>query len=393
MSDLLLKKFVKDYRNTRDPKVRYRYGILAEVTGMLCNLFLFALKLAIGLFMHASAIVSDGFNNLSDCITNIVALYGYHASAKPADAEHPFGHGRVEYIVSLIAAFAILVVGYQLFVSSVKGIIHPEAVTFNAVMTLILSASIAVKGWMAHFYQQLGRRTDSLLLLTASSDSKADMLTTGVTAVSVILSLWVRNIPIDGIVSLAVSLLILKSGLELSHRIIDQLLGLPTGDALYQQLEKSLRSDPRVLGVHDLIVHDYGPERKIGTAHIELDSSMSFNEAHDTADEAERRIRRELGVAMSLHMDPIDRSDPELSRYRIMLEEILKDINPDLTMHDLQLDHVNGKTVLSFDVKVPFDCRDTDDDIRNAIDMMSNADEKHISLHITFDRGYTEESA
>lgn len=391
MSDLLLKKFVKDYRNTKDPAVRYRYGVLAEVMGMLCNLFLFVLKLCIGLFMNASAIVSDGFNNLSDCITNIVALYGYHASHKPADAEHPFGHGRVEYVVSLLASLAILVVGYQLFVSSIKAILHPEALTFNAVLTCILAASIAVKGWMAHFYRKLGKATDSLILLAASQDSRADMLTTGVTAVSVVLSLWIDKLPIDGIVSLLVSLLIFRSGFELSHKIINQLLGLPVGRQLYEQLENSLREDPRVLGVHDIIVHDYGPDRKIGTAHIELDSSLSFTEAHEAADEAERRIRRELGVAMSLHMDPIDRNDPEVSRWRIRLEEILKDINPGLTMHDLHVEHEGRTAVLTFDVKVPFDCHDSDEDIRNAIEMMSNADEKRIRLDITFDRGYTEE--
>jgi cation diffusion facilitator family transporter len=388
MSDLLLKTFVKDYKHTEDPKVRYRYGILAVTLGMLCNLFLFILKLIIGLVMNASAIVSDAFNNLSDCITNIVSLYGYHAARKPADAEHPFGHGRVEYIVSFVASLAILVVGYELLVSSIQEIRHPGALSFNPVLTVILMASIAVKAWMAHFYQKLGKASDSLILLTASQDSKADILTTSVTVVSVFLSRAVKNFPLDGVVSFAVSLLILKSGIELSRRIINQLLGLPVGSDLYAKLESIIREDKRILGVHDMIVHDYGPDRKIGSAHIELDSSLSFVEAHEAADEAERRIRKKTGTAMSLHMDPIDIDNPVLSRYRVKLEEVLKMVNPDLTMHDLQMDRDGMNTVLSFDVKVPFDCRDSDEEMRRAIDMMM--EEKHLKLVITFDRGYTE---
>lgn len=391
MADFLVKTFVKDYRNVSDPKVRYRYGVLAVTTGMICNLFLFAVKLFIGIVMNASAIASDAFNNLSDCVTNIVSLYGYHAAKKPADAEHPFGHGRVEYIVSLLAAMAILVVAYQMLVSSIQEIRHPSALTFSPVLTCVLIATIFVKGWMAHFYNKLGDASDSLILKAAAQDSKADMLTTGVTAVSVFLSLWVKNLPVDGLVSLAVSLLIFKSGFELAHKIINQLLGLPVGSELYAELEKIIREDPRVLGLHDMVVNDYGPSCKIGSAHIELDSSLSFVEAHEAADEAERRIRRKTGVSMSLHMDPIDSHNPEVSHFRIELEEVLRFIDPDLSMHDLQMEKKGGTTVLSFDVQVPFKCPLKDDEIYTAMSEMMQADRHHISLAITFDRGYTEE--
>ena len=391
MTKYLLKWFVKDYTHTEKESVRLDYGTLSSVMGILCNLFLFALKFVIGTLMNVVSITGDAFNNLSDCLTCIVALFGYHMSARPADKEHPFGHGRIEYLVSLLAGVVIIVVGLELLRDSIDKILHPEAILFSLPLFVILAASVLVKVWMSRFYETLGKATDNTIMLASSKDSISDVFTTSATLVSLAFAAMVPSFPIDGIAGVIVAFVVMKAGYELAKDIIDRLLGKPAEGELYQQIREIILSFPETIGVHDVIVHDYGPVHRIGTAHVELDSRMSFMEAHKTVDEAERLLAEKLHIDMTLHMDPVEQDDAEAIAYRQMIIELLKSINPSITMHDFQHVHHGEKLILYFDVLIPFDVKDAPIAIQKKIDACLLEKNPNVSAVISFDHNFTED--
>ena len=391
MTKYLLKWFVKDYTHTEKESVRLAYGTLSSVIGILCNLFLFALKFVIGTLMHVVSITGDAFNNLSDCLTCIVALFGYHMSARPADKEHPFGQGRIEYLISLLAGVVIIVVGLELLRDSIDKILYPEAIVFSLPLFVILAASVLVKVWMSRFYETLGKATDNTIMLASAKDSISDVFTTSATLVSLVLAAMVPSFPIDGIAGVIVAFVVMKAGYELAKDIIDRLLGKPADAELYQKIKEIILSFPETIGVHDVIVHDYGPLNRIGTAHVELDSRMSFMDAHKTVDAAERVLLEKLHIHMTLHMDPVEQDDAEAIAYRQMIIELLKSINPSITMHDFQHVHHGEKLILYFDVLIPFDVKDAPIAIQKKIDACLLEKNPNVSAVISFDHNFTED--
>lgn len=391
MTKYLLKWFVKDYTHTEKESVRLAYGTLSSVMGILCNLFLFALKFVIGTLMHVVSITGDAFNNLSDCLTCIVALSGYYMAARPADKEHPFGHGRIEYLVSLLAGIVIIVVGLELLQDSFDRIMHPSVITFSLPLFVILAASVLVKVWMSRFYETLGKATDNTIMLASAKDSISDVFTTSATLVSLVLAAIVPSFPIDGIAGVIVAFVVMKAGYELAKDIIDRLLGKPADAELYQKIKEIILSFPETIGVHDVIVHDYGPLNRIGTAHVELDSRMSFMDAHKTVDAAERALLEKLHIHMTLHMDPVEQDDAEALSYRQLIIELLKSINPSITMHDFQHVHHGEKLILYFDVLIPFDVKDAPIAIQKKIDACLLEKNPNVSAVISFDHNFTED--
>ena len=259
MTDFLVRLFIKDSEDTDNEKVRFRYGLLSSCTGIVCNVLLFLIKLVSGLLMNSVSIVSDGFNNLSDCMSCLITLLGYKLASKPADREHPFGHGRYEYLVSLLVAVMIIVVTFQLFLSSIGKIMHPTPVHFDAVLFALLTASILVKVWMSAFNTKLGKKLNNMVMLTTAQDSRNDVFVTALSLVAMILSTVNRSIPFDGIFGIALAGILFYSGYSMIRDIVDRLLGAPADSSLTKKIRDEILSYPEIIGVHDMIIHEYGP--------------------------------------------------------------------------------------------------------------------------------------
>ncbi len=391
MTDLLVKLFIKDPDNVEDEKTRLAYGILSSITGIVCNIFLFFIKVVAGFLMNSIAVISDGFNNLSDCMSCLITMFGYKLASKPADKEHPFGHGRMEYIVSFVVSIIIFVVTFQLFVESVKKIFSPEVVHFSMGLFLLLLASILVKLWMSVFNTKLGKKLNNIVMLTTAKDSRNDVLTTAISLLAMILSSYFTHIPFDGIFGVVLSCFLFYSGYEIAKDIITRLLGTPADPELTEQITKQILSHSEIMGVHDMIIHDYGPGSKIGSAHAEVDSHMDFVKAHDVIDTAENEIQNHLHVMMTLHLDPVDVSNPEINAYHKEIQAVLDQLNCGLSMHDFRMVSGVTHTNLVFDVVYPFECKYSTQEIKDAIDKIFEGREKKIYTVIHFDRGFVQE--
>jgi cation diffusion facilitator family transporter len=391
MTQFLIKRFIKDPENIRDEKVRLAYGTLTSAIGMCCNIFLFILKGIIGLTIHSISIISDGFNNLSDCMSCLITLFGYRLSAKPADKEHPFGHGRMEYVVSFIVAIIIFIFGFQLLNTSIDKIIHPDEVSFNLVLVIILAASILVKVWMAFFYRSIGTKINNMAVKAASDDSRNDVLATAISLIAIVLSAFTKDIPFDGIAGVILACFIFYSGYGIAIEIINQLLGAPASNELTAAIRNQMLSHKEIVGVHDMIIHDYGPGVQIGSAHAEVNAKMDFLAAHDVIDEAEREIEENLHVMMTIHMDPIIVDDPLLNEYKKMVDAILNEIDPNLSMHDFRMVSGPTHTNLVFDILVPYDEKLSNIEIKDKIDAQLAGKPVKFYTVIHFDRGFISE--
>ncbi len=392
MTEWLVGHFIKNKDDVQNEQVRLAYGNLSSITGIVCNVFLFVLKFLIGLLSNSIAIISDAFNNLSDCLSCLVTMFGYHLAAKPADQEHPFGHGRMEYIVSFFVSGVILIVGFELFRSSITKIIHPEEVHFSWMMVIILAASILVKVWMGSFNKTLGKRINNIAMIATSQDSMNDVFATSATLAALILSAWIPSIPFDGIAGLVVSLFIFCSGYGIAKEIIDKLLGGPASHELTEKIRTLILSHPEIIGVHDMMIHDYGPGRQFGSAHAEVESSMDFLKAHDVIDQAEREVYEKTHVFMTLHMDPIDISDPQTNAYREEVMHILHSIDPKLSMHDFRVVYGQTHTNLVFDVVIPFGCTHSSQEITDRINSALSNQVQKLYTVITFDHEFTSDA-
>lgn len=391
MTEFLVRKFVKNYDDISNEKVRLAYGTLTSVAGMFCNIFLFILKLVIGLVINSISIISDGFNNLSDCLSNLITMLGYRLAAKPADKEHPFGHGRIEYVVSFIVAIIIFIFGFQLFTTSLDKIFNPTEVTFNPILLVILGSSILVKIWMSFFYKKIGTTIDNMAIKAAGEDSRNDVMATSISLVSLILSGFIPNIPFDGIAGVILACFIFYSGYGIANEIISRLIGEPASKELTNSIKNRMLSHPEIIGVHDMIIHDYGPGVQIGSAHAEVNAKMDFLEAHDVIDEAEREIAEEMHVMMTIHMDPVEVDNLKVKEYKDKVLSILHDIEPKLSMHDFRAVIGNTHTNLLFDVLVPYEVKLSNDEINERIDHALKNEGTKIYTVIHFDHGFIEE--
>lgn len=388
MPRLLIKWFIKNPENIADEKVRLAYGMLTAFTGIFCNVFLFALKLGLGLFMHSLSVVSDAFNNLSDCLSSLVTLFGYRLAARPADREHPFGHGRMEYIASLIVSVFILLCGFELLQTSVRGLLHPQEIRFSWPSAGIFAASILVKMWLSRMNAALGKKLNNTAMLAVAQDSRNDVFTTLGALTGLVFSRY-SAFPFDATAGAVVSCFILGGGISLFRKIISRLLGNPASYALTNEIRKIILLYPEVAGVHDMIIHDYGPGKKFGSAHVEMDAAMNFMHAHTIIDEAEREIYEKTHVSMTLHPDPLDLRDPRVADYRRRVLGILHGISPLLTMHDFRAIFGLHHTNLIFDVLVPYDFALSGQELQKRIDERLAEEDPPVYTVITFDHAFT----
>jgi len=387
VTDFLVKKFVKKHEEINDIKVRESYGTLSSVVGIICNIILFIAKFIMGTLANSISIVSDAFNNLSDCASCVVTLFGYKMAAKPADKDHPFGHGRFEYLTSLVIAMVIVLVGFELFMGSFDKIFHPSKLEYSYVVLTTLIISIAVKIWMGLFNRKLGKRINSGTMLATSKDSINDVVATFATMVALVASLW-TDAPLDGIMGIVVSLFILMSGFDIVKETVDVLLGQPADEKLVEQLKTMVEENPYALGMHDLIIHSYGPGNLIGSVHIEVDGKGNIMEIHDVIDELERDIYEELNVRITIHMDPVEMDNEHLNECRTMMIDIVKGIDGNLSLHDFRMVSGPSHTNLIFDVLIPYDCKLSEKFIKKEIEHKLSVYDTKYYVVITFERGY-----
>ncbi len=308
MIKFIIKKFIANYENVKDADVRKAYGVLSGTIGLLCNLLLFLIKFVTGLFANSIAIMSDAFNNLTDSGSSLITLLGAKLSNKPPDKEHPHGHGRYEYIATLIVAFLIFGVGWELLGSSIEKIINPVEVTINYLTLFILCFSILIKLWMYSYNRYIGKTIDSSMNIATAKDSLNDSLATTGILIGTIVGLYV-DLPIDGILGVAISLLIMYTGFTVAKDAVNSLLGqLPDAELLEQIYEIVSKSEPIKNG-HDLRIHDYGPGWKVASMHVMVPSDMAVSDAHNLIHELEQKIKKELGVDIVIHMDPDNLKD------------------------------------------------------------------------------------
>lgn len=387
MIQCLIKLFIKDYQNTKDDKVRERYGMFSSIVGIICNVLLFTIKYIMGTIAHSIAIISDGFNNLSDSASCIITMFGYKLAAKPADKEHPYGHGRMEYLTSLVIATIIMVVGAETLKESIGKVIHPQTVEYNHLILISLIFSIGMKLWMSFFYRTLGKKIQSTTMIATSKDSSNDVMATLGTVIALIASNFVQ-IPVDGIMGTVVSIFILFSGYGIIKETVDMLLGKPAEPELVAQLKEIVLSDDTVLGMHDLMIHNYGPGKMIGSVHVEVDAKGNLLEIHDKIDQIEKEIYAKLGLMMTIHMDPIEMDNEFVTQCKHMMEIILQLIDKNMTLHDFRAIVGKSHTNLIFDVLVPYDCRMTDSQIKEQIEQYLKKIYGTWYTVITFDRSY-----
>ena len=353
MTKALIRLFVRDAENTRDARVRERYGVLSGAVGIACNVFLFLLKVVIGLVTGSISIAADAFNNLSDGLSCLISIVGFKLSGKAPDAKHPFGYGRTEYIAGLAVSFIIVLVGFEFFKTSIGRILHPEPVAFSLVLVVILAVSMLVKLWMGAFNVQIGRRIDSPVLMAAGQDSRNDVITTGVVILGMVAGQF-TTLPVDGYIGVLVAAFIIWAGFGIARDTVAPLLGEAADPEIARSIEKLVMESEYIVGVHDLIVHNYGAGRWLASLHAEVPSDSDFVAVHEVIDEAEKRVWQRTGVYLVIHMDPIDVNNEHVAALREQVDAVLHEIDENLSMHDFRGVDGARQINLIFDVVVPF---------------------------------------
>lgn len=388
MLDFLIHKLIRNSDNTSDPSVRKAYGTFSSIVGIICNLLLFGLKYTMGVLSHSIAIISDAFNNLSDCASCLITMFGYKLAAKPADKDHPFGHGRMEYLTSLVIAVMIALMGFELLRNSAAKIIHPEDVSFRWMTLGALLVSIGIKLWMAWLNTKLGKRIQSSTMIAVAKDSRSDVIATSATIIALVASLF-TDLPLDGIMGAAVSLFILKTAYDIIQDTVGDLLGRPADPEVVQKLQEMLLSHLEIVGIHDLVLHNYGPGKTLGSCHVEVKSDSDFVAVHEVVDIAEREIYETMQILMTIHMDPIELDNEIANNYRHMTEAVIHGLDERLSLHDFRLVSGENTNRLIFDLVVPFDCAYTDDQLQEMITHELQQQDATCQTIITYDRDYT----
>ena len=388
MTEFLVNKFIKDSANIESTEVRTRYGMLASVVGIFCNVLLFSVKLAIGLILSSLAVTEDAFNNLSDAASSIISFVGVKMAGKPADAEHPFGHGRIEYIAALIVSFLVIEVGFTFFKSSISKIMHPEEITFDPVPFIILILSILVKLWMAFFNNKLGKRIDSKVMLATAADSLGDVITTSATVISIVICHF-TSINVDAIAGLIVSGIVIWSGVSIAKDTLEPLIGQRVPSELYQKITDMVESYEGIVGAHDLIVHNYGPNRSMATIHAEVPNDVSIEASHEIIDRIERDAKKELNILLVIHMDPVEMRDEEVLELRDKTSHIVHALDPELHFHDFRVLKENEQKNLIFDLVVPDSYTEKDANrVMHQLIALLHEMEKNVDCIITLDRSF-----
>lgn len=390
MINLLVKTFVKDAGNVQDPQVRQRYGTLSGALGIFLNLLLSAGKMIAGLITGSIAITADAFNNLTDAVSSVVTLVGFRMAGKQADDDHPFGHGRIEYLSGLAVSVVILLVGLELAKSSVEKIIHPEQVEFSWLSAGILIAAICVKLWMSYFNRSLSRRIGSAAMAATATDSLSDAVATSAVLLSAIIGKF-TGVNIDAWAGILVALFILRAGWGAAKDTLNPLLGQSPDPELVRDIERTVLAHPQVVGIHDMIIHDYGPGRSMMSLHAEVPAGSDIMEVHDEIDAIERELKAKYHIDASIHMDPIVTGDETISKARKMVSELVREVDPAMTIHDFRMTSGPRHRNLIFDVVVPYSVKSTDDEVRREIERKIRAADPNSFAVIQIDRAYTQE--
>lgn len=385
MTQLLLKLFVKNHADTSDPRVRTAIGTMSGLVGIVCNLLLCTFKFLAGSLTGSVSITADALNNLSDASGSIVTLIGFRVADKPADEHHPYGHARAEYLSGLAVAALILVIGLELAKTSLGKVLHPTPVLFSAAALSVLPASIAVKLWMCLFNKNLSRRIGSTALAATAADSRNDCVTTGAVLLAALLEKYL-NIRVDGVFGLGVAAFILYSGFTLARDTISPLLGERADPELQRKIVDYISRQPKVLGFHDLMVHDYGPGQRFASLHVEMDSRENPLECHELIDDMERECLRSHNVHLVIHYDPVITDDPELTRLKGQVSQLLQEYDPRLRLHDFRMTQGKKHMNLVFDVPLPENLRGREEALTAYLDERMNEDsDKIYHIKITFD--------
>ena len=387
LTNRLIRLFVREPDNVHDPRVRGQYGKLAGVAGIVANALLFLGKLLAGLLCGSVAMIADAFNNLSDAGSSIVTLIGFRLSSAPPDKEHPFGHGRMEYLSALTVAALIMLAGFELATSAVSKIFNPEPVSFSWVSVAILAASIAVKAWMAQFNKAIGKRIHSEALAASAADSRNDVICTAVVLFSSVFA-RITNINIDGWVGAAVAVFVVWSGFSIVRETISPLLGEAPDPELVNDIRELVLAQEGIVGIHDLIVHNYGPGRCIVSLHAEVPSDEDILRSHERVDTLERLLMQELNLVACIHMDPVDTKDERVSTLRTMAEAVLNEVDTSLSLHDFRVVFGEERTNVIFDMVVPFSIVDVAS-LQPKIQKRLQERDPHLYAVITVDREWS----
>ena len=366
MTNLLIKLFIKNKDEVNTPAVRGKYATLAGITGIVLNALLFAGKLTVGLLAASVAIIADSFNNLSDAGSAVVTLIGFRLANKPVDKEHPLGHGRLEYVTGFIVDMLILLVGFELLKTSVNKIISPTLPDVNTLTIVFLSAAILVKVWLFCFYRKIGNIIHSSAIKASAFDSLSDCFATALVLASAIFAKTL-GWQIDGWAGILVAVFILFAGIRAAKETIDLLLGSPPDPAFIKSIYEFVKNYPRIVGIHDVMVHDYGPGRQIVSFHAEVPSDSDINVAHEEVDTMERDMHAEFGCIVTIHLDPLVVNDPLVNELKAIADRAAKAVDPTFSIHDFRMTKGETNVNLIFDLLIPVDCRMPTEEAENAV--------------------------
>ncbi|MCI8292441.1 MAG: cation transporter [Hespellia sp.] len=353
MTEFLVRFFIKDYQVVEKVSVRTAYGVLASMVGIFCNIFLFVVKLSVGFFLHSISVMADAFNNLSDAGSSVISYIGVKMASKPADEDHPFGHGRIEYIAALIVSFLIMEVGFTFLKDSISKIKNPEILRFQLISVCILILSVGVKLWLGIFNRKLGEKIDSKVMMAVFTDSMGDVVTTAATILSLIF-FRITGINIDGFVGLGVALLVMWAGFSIAKDTLEPLIGEAVDPEIYDRIKKYVEKYDGIEGTHDLIVHNYGPNRSMASIHAEVPNDTDVEKSHEIIDRIEKNAVEELGIFLVIHMDPIETRNEAILLIRTQVDEIMSELDPHASVHDLRVVAGENQINVIFDMVVPY---------------------------------------
>ena len=369
MTELLSRLFVKNHQDAQNPAVRTAYGTMVSITGIIVNLILFAAKFLVGSLFGAISIVGDAVNNLSDAGTQIISLISFRIAAKPADREHPFGHARIEYVTSMIVSFLVMLVGFELLKSSVSQIFSPERPDSSPIAIIVLIGSMLCKLWLGLFNRTIGKRIDSSVMRATAADSLSDVFATGAVLVATVLPMIFTDMKWnpDAYMGVIVAALIMVAGFRILNESKNAILGEAPSEEIVKQITDVVDKYEGALGIHDMVVHNYGPGRIIASLHIEVDGSIDVFETHDMIDTIEKELREACGIEATIHMDPIVTDDEQVTALRQKTAEAVQKIHPSMQIHDFRFVAGATHTNLIFDVVVPFEVKMSEAEVKSAV--------------------------
>jgi len=387
MNEFLCKTFVKDYQHTEDPAVRERYGKFAGAVGIVSNVILCAAKILVGIIAGSIAIIADGINNLADASSSLITLIGFKLASMPEDKEHPYGHARYEYITGMIVSILIVLVGFELGQSSIDKVLHPEPLEFSWTIVLVLVIAIAIKVWQALFNIGIGKKIQSMTLMATGADSRNDVLSTTVVLISVLIAHF-TGLQIDGYMGCLVALFIIWSGISLVKETMSPLLGEAPDPELVETIREKASQPEGVLGIHDLVVHNYGPGKVFASIHIEVDADADLMKSHDMVDSIEKALSEELNIMLTCHLDPIKLNDPLVAQMTVLAAETVGEIQGLSNVHDLRVVPGPTHTNVIFDVVMEPGCKWSEEEVHAKFQAAVKSVNPTYFVVINFDRSY-----